>query len=259
MIARTELDETDHHVIDDLDAYALGILDRDESEAVEEHLAACPACRAALDDAQAVVAGLGLAVAAVAPPPAVRERLLAALATEAGAVAPPTPIGSGRGRSWLLPALAAAAAVLLAGVAVLSVMLARTIDERDDALAEQALIASYVSDGGQLVALKAQPASIYKSSAGRGSLLVAPGKEPIVMVAGCPASNGYYTYRVWFARAGDRVPAGTLTVDKDGKGWLKLTSPEPVNEYDTIGITVVKPDASREDVLVGDLALNTAE
>ena len=58
--------------------YALGALDGQEQAAFEAHLAeGCGACRAEVAGLAGVAALLGLAVEPVAPPPALRQRLLA--------------------------------------------------------------------------------------------------------------------------------------------------------------------------------------
>jgi anti-sigma factor RsiW len=44
------------HDVEELGAYAAGALDEDASRAVEEHVAACPSCRAELAELQAVSA-----------------------------------------------------------------------------------------------------------------------------------------------------------------------------------------------------------
>ena len=85
------------HVVDKLPAYALDCLDQDELVAVSEHLAVCPACRDQLRAYQETVGQLALAVSEVAPPPALKERLLAQIQTPAtgttGSVTPLNLVG----------------------------------------------------------------------------------------------------------------------------------------------------------------------
>jgi anti-sigma factor ChrR (cupin superfamily) len=59
--------------------YLLGALDPDAARAFARHLeTGCPACRTERDGFDGVTAGLALSVPPVAPPPALRDRLLAA-------------------------------------------------------------------------------------------------------------------------------------------------------------------------------------
>jgi hypothetical protein len=252
-------------VRDSLDAYALGAVDPDELDAIEEHLALCPECRNVLARALQTVEALALAVHPVEPSQGARERLLAtASETPAPVSVEPIPIDIARSRRatgrlgrLLLPAMSVAAALLLVGVGVLGVLLNRALEERDDARSTAQMLSTYVSAGGQVVTMQAQPASIYKSYKGQGSLLMAPGMEPVVVVAGCPESGDFLTYWVWFARGNERTPAGKLTVGDDGSGWMTLDPDLPLAEFDTIGITVVLADDAREDVLVAPLKQET--
>jgi hypothetical protein len=250
---------TCEEVRDALGAYALGALDPDEIEGIEAHLVTCAACRAELARDMEAVDALAVAIApSVAPSPDVRARLLAT-ARATPAYVDPAPVSlaqraaKSRVPSWVLPIMAAAATLLLVGVGVLGVLLTRAIDERNDAVDAAQLLSTYVSAGGQVVTLSSQPAPAYEGYDWQGSLVTAPGKNPVVVVAGCPKSGEYMTYWVWFARDGKRTPAGKLTVGANGSGYLALNGNEPLSDFDSIGITVVLDNQQRQDVLVAPL------
>ena len=61
---------------EDFDLYALGALEGEEKQALEAHIAGCAACTAKLAEARGRVSLLALAAAPVAPPPAVKNRLM---------------------------------------------------------------------------------------------------------------------------------------------------------------------------------------
>lgn len=67
--------------------YALDALDGADQERFEAHLATCPACRAEVDDLREIAVGLSEGLE-LAPPPALRERLLEQVAAEAAPTAP---------------------------------------------------------------------------------------------------------------------------------------------------------------------------
>ena len=67
-------DET--HVLDLLPAYALGILDADEADHVEEHLLSCWICRAEASTFQDTAEELSFAAPVAAPSPDLKDRLL---------------------------------------------------------------------------------------------------------------------------------------------------------------------------------------
>jgi len=106
---------------EDFDLYALGALEGDEKQAIEEHLSACADCARKLAEARGRVALLAFAAPAAVPSPGVKERLLreiqsgAARAEESYASKPAAPERV-RGffadwRSALLASVAVAAAL----------------------------------------------------------------------------------------------------------------------------------------------------
>jgi hypothetical protein len=253
-------------VLDALGAYALGALDLDELDAVDHHLSDCPSCPVSLAEHARTVDALTFEVQPAEPSAATKERLFASAGlTPSVLLALPEPDSIVDARNtrrrkipaWVLPVVSVAATLLLVGVGVLAVLLARTLDQRDDATTTAELLSTYVSAGGHVVTLQAQPVSLYASYDGKGSLLTAPGKDPMVVVAGCPKSGDYLTYWVWFAKNGKRVPAGKLTVGGDGSGWITVDGNLNMADYDTIGITIQIQNDQREDVLVAPLTNQT--
>jgi anti-sigma-K factor RskA/putative zinc finger protein len=107
------------HVLDDLEAYALGALDNASAERVAVHLAACESCRAEAATLAEVVAALPDSVALREPRPALRERLLQAARTESRSTvsAPSRRWSLGLVRPWRLGIAAVSAAVIVLGAA----------------------------------------------------------------------------------------------------------------------------------------------
>jgi anti-sigma factor RsiW len=67
------------HVLDDLEAYALGALDQTDAQRIATHLATCGACRAEAAALAEVVGSLPDSVALRSPPTALRDRVLGAV------------------------------------------------------------------------------------------------------------------------------------------------------------------------------------
>jgi anti-sigma factor RsiW len=66
------------------EAYALGALNDNEREQLESHLqSGCEECTKKLAELQRVGAALGFSVAAVAPPPELKQKILDHMASEA--------------------------------------------------------------------------------------------------------------------------------------------------------------------------------
>jgi hypothetical protein len=262
MTAQTPTMTTCDDMNEALAAYALGALDPEEIEAVERHLETCARCRGDLAPFARVADSLAQVPAPAAPPPDLRTRLL----TEAQApvkLPPATPQAVEPVRPersvlilprWVVFPVAAAAVLLIAGVAVLAVLLAQTRDDRNDAESAEYQLAAYLSAGGR--ATKLAEATSDGNYYGHGALVTAPDMPPIVVVGGCSPTEGNRQYRVWVARGDDRTRVGELTVDDDGEGWIKVNLSEPLESYDVIGITMVTGD-ERQDVLVGQVVQTT--
>lgn len=74
---------------EDFDLYALGVLEDDEKQAIESHIAVCADCARKLAEARGRMAMLSFAAPRVEPSPRVKERLLArVLAEDVGSAVP---------------------------------------------------------------------------------------------------------------------------------------------------------------------------
>jgi hypothetical protein len=113
-------------------------------------------------------------------------------------------------------------------------------------------LATYLTAGGELVTLNsASDAPEYLGWDGRGSLLMAPGMEPMLIVDKCvPSSNGY-TYVVWLQRNGQRTPMGQIEIEEDGRGMMKIEGAEPLEMYDMVGISIHTEEDHVYDVITG--------
>ena len=106
------------HVPDDLEAYALGALDRADAERVAQHLGMCASCRQDAAALAEVVAALPDTVVLREPRPALRERLLqAAKAGARPAGTAPRRWGLGPVRVWRLAIVTVSSALIVLGVA----------------------------------------------------------------------------------------------------------------------------------------------
>src|SRR5215211_2897505 len=122
-----------------LPAYALGALEPDERARVDDHLATCATCRAEAASYAYVVDSLGAAAPQESPPPALKERVLAAAAGQAVPEGVVVAAGSdrdlpaGSSTNWrssrLVFLLSASSILLLVGVVVLALVLERTVDD----------------------------------------------------------------------------------------------------------------------------------
>jgi anti-sigma-K factor RskA len=266
MTAQTPTLMTCDDVRDLLGAYALGILAPDEHEAVDRHLDRCPDCRYELAQLDGVVDALGTAPLPAPPSPALRARLLQNIQPIPVPYPTPTPLtplpATDTQRStvialprWMVWSAAAAAVLLIAGVAALAVLLAGERDDRESAQSASAQLAAYLSAGGQVTKLR--EATTDGHYYGHGTLVTAPKMSPLVIVAGCSPTSDDRIYRVWAARGDDRTRVGELKVSGSGEGWIEVNLDDSLESFDSIGITMITGEDQRQDVLVAQVNQST--
>lgn len=209
----------------DVAAYALGALPDDESRRFEEHLRSCHLCRTDLASLRPVVDALPAAVETVAPPPALRKRIMGVVEAEARdrereRERSARPQRARRRMGFLsmrpLPAVAAACALVLAGVGIGVAVLqddATTVDGQCIRGCEQ--VAMSVDDG-------------------HGTLRVEGMDQP-------PRGR---VYQVWTQRFGEdpRPTDALFTVDKDGSASVDV--PGDTDQVDQVLVTDEPPGGS---------------
>lgn len=235
-------------------ALALRALPRDEEETVRSHLATCPACRLRHEEAVAVVSLLPYAAAEQAPPPHLRQRILALAAADAGG---PPPIAAGlpgagrpgspgtpaglqgwvrlRGwRAWL--ALAAAVWILSLGGALWQVnRLSRRLALLEAAASRSAPATEPL--GEVEVVLTATPAA--PGAVAEVATYLDPGRRGrwIRLVArGLPRLEPGEAYQLWLIHGQERRSGGVFIVDASGGGSLAVWVPDDV-PVDSLGVS----------------------
>jgi anti-sigma-K factor RskA len=179
--------------------YALDALDADEERAFEEHLASCEACREELASLREATAALAYGAVGPAPPPELKQRILAEAKAEG-----PNVVSLPRRRSWTAPL--AAAAALAAAVAIGVGVWAATRPATSDAFAS----------------VLAKPGAKLVPMGDRGALAVAPDGTAAIALTGPRAPEGK-TYEAWVIRNGAAKRAGLFS----GATVLRIQRPVP--------------------------------
>jgi anti-sigma-K factor RskA len=177
-------------------AYALDALDSEEAREYEAHLSHCDQCRSELASLSETATALAYAAEAPAPPPGLRSRILQQARSERSNVVPLRP-------RWSIPvaAVAAVAACAAIGLGIWAALLSSKLDRRNDALAAQQRVA----------AILAEPASRHIGfENGRGTLVVTPMGEGVLVLRRLQPAPAGKTYEAWVAGGGSPEPAGTF-------------------------------------------------
>lgn len=218
---------------EDLAPYAIGALDADDMVAFAAHLAGCDRCRGELHRLAPAVELLPASVEQIQPPPALRGRILAAIAEEpAGAAvspaAAPPPGGPQRHRTslrerirgWHVPALPAA----LTGAAVAAAF----------------AIGFLVRGGGETTTPQRTTVPVVATATPGGSdvrgQLISDGGAWHLDVASLPQPSDGRVYQAWVMRRDRGVEPSTVFVLKsDGSSTVAI--PQSLSDGDQVLVT----------------------
>lgn len=236
-------------------AYALGALDEGEVGAVEAHLDGCMACRAELALYEDVADQLALAVPQVAPPAALRERLMARVERPAGVAVPARADEPARpARAGFVERLSALFRALAPVWTPLSLVLLLLL------LGSNLLLWRQVR---QAEALPPEPVSVYLGGTeaapqAAGFIIFEPGSADALLVTyHLPTLEPDQQYQLWLIHDGSRDSGGVFSVSEHGNAVIRLTAIRPVMDYSAVGVTIEpaggSPGPTGDRVLGGDL------
>jgi anti-sigma factor RsiW len=251
---------------DDAGAYVLGALSGDEQERFVAHLGGCERCRAEVDELRMVADTLPLSAVLLAPPPELKDRIMAVVRAEAevlqaagatadvpapaqAASAAPAPAAAparprSRDRGWwrrslaLRPVAVAMAATLLIALGVTAGLLLSGGDETGVSRTVQARVVA-----------PSEPAA-------RASLVVG-GERATLQVRNFPSPPRGRVYQVWLKRPG-RPPAPTTALFTVRGGDATVPVPGSVRGVDQVLVTAEpdggSPAPTRDPIIIAEPA-----
>ena len=216
--------ESTDHVLDDLAAYALGSLEPAEQERIERHVRVCVSCAGHLGEYRGVVGVLPVALAPVAPPAGVWTAIRAELRARDTATASTL-------RRWL-PAMGWLTAAALAAVLITWNVLLHT------------QLAQY-AQGPQVEKLARRPARLIilagaaQPQASARVFAAVDGQSGHMAVTGLPIPSAGQVYDLWFLPKTQAAAqnAATFSVDSDGRAWVVIRLPIPLDDTRALIVT----------------------
>ena len=248
----------DHQQYQDwLALHALDALDAAEARSLEEHLATCAECRAALIEWRDATGLLAHASTPAAPSDELRRRILAAARAESSAKVVPMPIAPRRSNLWP-NLLKIAAAIAIVGLLISMIVfwrrdvamqrdIARLTRERNrtqDQLAKEREALAKERDALAMLnsrdTKKMELAGTQTAPNARAMFVFNPQTgHAMLMTEGLPATPADKAYEVWFIPKGHTpMPGKMFTVDASGRAMMTGEIPLEARANVVIAITL---------------------
>ena len=225
---------THEEMRDTLSLYALGALDRAESEAVRKHLESCAECRGELAAEQHAIDALGRSTTPIRPRPELRARVLAAAS---GAVNDAPQVRALTNRLPWIGLAAAATIALMSSIGWVNAR--REISELQNTVAEwQARVANAEAQAARAAndatvqrravsvltasdLVEATLAGVPPAAAARARAFLSPADGTLIFTAqGLPAVPAGRVYQLWAIVGSTAVSAGVFVPDSNGRSQL---------------------------------------
>jgi anti-sigma-K factor RskA len=215
------LNHTD--VIELIPGYALGSLAEDELHLVSRHLEGCAACRDELSAYEDLMAGIALAdIPQVLAPASLQQRVMQQIQpSPAPAISTPE-----RQSVWQWLRLPQLSTRLAGALALLSLL----------------VIAAAVWTQGTEASLPRTVQMKGTDNAPAAEALFeanARGTEATLRVSGLTPLDPSQQYQLWLIKPdGSRDSGAVFSVQADGSAVVQIALPEPLNQYQNLGVTI---------------------
>ncbi len=235
------------HIVESLPAYALGALDTAEVEQVQSHLLVCASCREELRAIEEITNDLPLALVDVAPPPALRQELMARVSSPEKETESLAEHSFWQGMLTLFQQNRAVAYSQVALFALVLILLASTL-----LLWRQVTELNRVSEPGRLQAIHLSSTGIIPEA--EGYITVSgDGLSGAIVLDRVPQLEENQRYQLWLVKDGERTSAALLSVDELGYGGGRVRAPESLFNYSMAEVTIETEEGSPQpttDVLL---------
>jgi anti-sigma-K factor RskA len=251
---------------EDFDLYALGALEGEEKQVLEAHIAGCALCTAKLAEARGRVSLLALAAKPIAPPAAVKSRLMEQVRAEnrpsrARGETRSSERASGIFGRWTF-AWAAAAAVLAVATGLLWYQNVKEQEKIQQALKDAAATELKIQNAQKLIEILQAPDSVMISMASSDSAQVT-GKVcynarlgKLACSTHLPSAPADKSYQLWLVpTAGNPLSAGLIAPNMISTDDMWMTDVKAGTDAKAFAVTLEPaggvPQPTGPKVLVG--------
>ena len=228
------------HVLELLPAYALGVLDADETAQVEAHLPECDTCQVELREIEAITNDIPLALVEVSPPSSIRQQLMARIERPQAKIEPASEPSFWQQIMNVFRQNKAIAYSQLALFVAVLILLASTLilwQQRNELRSE--------SEPGRLQAIRLTSTGIIPEAEGYMTVS-GDGLSGAIILDQVPELGEDQQYQLWLVKDGERTSAALLSVDELGYGGGRVRAPESLFNYVRAEVTIETAEGSSE-------------
>ena len=233
--------------------------------------------RAEAERMREIIGSIGLAAQPHEPPPALRDRVLSAIASEAGGETETDDLAARaaagrpahrRGRLW--PWTAVAATVAAIGLGLYAMGLRESLNSTREELrgaearagqadALEDSLADLVGDLSALVDSRAVTLSGTSAEVtGRARVFVdLQTGRTLLLVDELPVLPPEQVYQLWAIRGGEPTSAGVFRFEREGPAWIELPDASDVSAAELLAVTIERapgaPAPTGDPILAGEI------
>jgi anti-sigma-K factor RskA len=225
--------DADHdHIIEQIPAFALNVLDDHDATTVRHHLVDCDSCQTELRTYELVVDSLPLAAPEASPSPELKDRLLERVAlsqVDGTTAAKPYPSLWSRISEALrglstAPRWQPAALIVIIVLVASNLLLWRQVNQPEE----------YSPGWHQLPLVGSDVAP----QATGFITISADGINGTLIVDKLPRLSPEQQYQLWLIQDGERTSGAVFSVDENGYRGIQIESAESLLDYSSFGITI---------------------
>jgi len=227
---RFESDMTEHSQIEKyLPEFALGNLEREDADLIAEHLSACESCQALMRSYEQTVGLLAFGAPQVIPPESLKSELMRRIRINSSARISKKPETKARSMKslfqWFSPALATASLIVVISLATVNIIQWN----------QKKIIHNQLSAPLKIFKMKGTQLAPHAD----GTFVIGQDNlHGVLVVSDLPEIPKNKQFQLWLTKNGEKSSGGAFSTTPLGYGVMKISSPNPLPEYQSVTLTI---------------------